>query len=710
MMTRTKLIAATLAAVCGVAGCVGLGGYKRQAELPQLADSGTYFADYRKVEIELPVMPQLVNPDFADGTAGWKIGAGFSAAPGQGINSTGALFYERTDPQAYALAVQEAAFQPGGSYRISAMIRCEGVKGEDKAGASIAVEFYKDGKYLDGKSPVGVKGTSDWTRVETTFTVPADPDIKGRIHLYMRRGLTGKAWFTGVQIEPVIRPAEAHLVLPVQERFLTDSGRFVIRWVYPLASNSTPQTRVEIRSGGEVLKAGQFACNSLVTQGDLGSLPVGEFTLHAVLFDPSAKTILHEAEFPVTCVKPSDIPAHAVRVDEKGRTFVDGKPFMPVGLVTHWISPENLKDFSKSPFNCVMPYFSLYLKFEKTQKAQGQFVAKVEQIREVLDACAAANVKVIYSIKDLYENAHWAGGLVHCPKSWNGMTGEKEIVTAVVKNFRDHPALLAWYTSDEMLPAYNSRLIERRRLVRALDPWHPTWGLYNWPDEVVGMLSNADVQGIDPYPIRDRNSRSMGWLDSFASTVQASYGVGGGGGGLPHWAMPQAHNAGLYTMVNGRRWDRVEDREALLAKHHNPTEEEMRTMSLLFAIKGARGFVFYSYHDLVKPAVLPDYPQRWKELCNVGALLQELAPFLYSDEKAPQVTVKTTKGKVNAAAYKTSDGKVKVLITGNGPGESEAEIFVPDAGALTSRFGKTEPLGRGAYRFKGNDICSDLLE
>jgi hypothetical protein len=72
--------------------------------------------------------------------------------------------------------------------------------------------------------------------------------------------------------------------------------------------------------------------------------------------------------------------------------------------------------------------------------------------------------------------------------------------------------------------------------------------------------------------------------------------------------------------------------------------------------------------------------------------------------------VKTTKGKVNAAAYKTSDGKVKVLITGNGPGESEAEIIVPDAGALTSRFGKTEPLGGGAYRFKGNDICSDLLE
>jgi hypothetical protein len=72
--------------------------------------------------------------------------------------------------------------------------------------------------------------------------------------------------------------------------------------------------------------------------------------------------------------------------------------------------------------------------------------------------------------------------------------------------------------------------------------------------------------------------------------------------------------------------------------------------------------------------------------------------------------VKSVKGQINAAAYKTSDGKVKVLITGHGPGESEAEIIIHDAGALTSRFGITEPLGGGAYRFKGNDICSDLLE
>jgi hypothetical protein len=197
-------------------------------------------------------------------------------------------------------------------------------------------------------------------------------------------------------------------------------------------------------------------------------------------------------------------------------------------------------------------------------------------------------------------------------------------------------------------------------------------------------------------------------LEGVATTAKKV--LGGDGGGLPLWAVPQAHNFGLYKMVDGRRLDRAEDREKILANHRAPSEEEMRSMSLLMAIQGARGFVFYSYYDLLKPAVLPDFDRRWAELCRVAALLRELQPFLYSEETAPAITVKTIQGKVNSAAYKTADGKVKVLVTGTGPGASEAEITVADTPNLKARYGKTEPLGGGTYRFKGADICSDVLE
>jgi hypothetical protein len=661
---------------------------------------------YRKVEQAGVATPKLVNPDFADGTSGWRTGEGFSSAPGQGFNSTGALFYERTNPESYALATQDIVLSPGVSYKFSALIRSEGVQGGDERGATIAMQFFKGGKYIGGSFPPGVKGTTDWTQVELASTIPDEADTC-QVLLYMRKGLTGKAWFAKAKIEPVNRPAEAHLLRPVQERFLTNDGHFALRWDLPGDGNKemdgkSLQSRVEIRSGDKLVKLERFPCTGLVTKGDLGSLPVGELTFRAALLDPEAKTILHEAEFPVTCVNPANIPANAVRVDAKGRTYVDGKPFMPVGFVLGHVNHSILKDLAGSPFNCVMPYASLSLGFENSSKKG------VERTTEVLDACAAANIKVILSIKDLYENATWAGGRINCPPSWNDTKGEKEILTAVIENFRNHPALIAWYTADEMSASYAPRLTERRRLVRKLDPWHPTWAINCTPQEIGRMSTVTDVTGIDPYPINKIDSNDMAAVDHFASKTQAA--LAGDGQGLPLWVMPQAHNTGLYQMVDGRRFDRAEDREKLLAKYRAPSEEEMRSMSLLMAIQGARGFVFYSYYDQIKPAVLTDFPKRWKELCNVGALLQELRPFLYSDEKAPQLTVKTIKGKIHAAAYKAADGKVKVLVTGTGPGESEAEITLAGTANLKSRYGKTESLGSGDYRFKGTDICSDVLE
>ena len=164
-------------------------------------------AGYRKVEVANIVTPTIVNPNFADGTTGWSVGPGYTAAPGQGFNQTGALMYERTDPEAYALATQTIALSPGVNYRFSAMIRCEGVEGADASGASVAMEFYKNGKWITGVYPMGVKGTSDWTQVEGMAIVPSDAD-SCQFLLYMRKGITGKAWFTKATVEPLNRSAE----------------------------------------------------------------------------------------------------------------------------------------------------------------------------------------------------------------------------------------------------------------------------------------------------------------------------------------------------------------------------------------------------------------------------------------------------------------------------------------------------------------------
>ena len=660
-------------------------------------------AGYRKVEASKVSAPAVANPGFEEGLSGWTTGSGFQSLPGQGTQQTRALYHERTNPAEYLLAEQKITLSPSQSFRFSALVRTEDVQagaGDAHGGATVGLEYSAKGKWLGGSYLPGITGTKDWTLVEGMGKIPADADSV-RMVLYLTKNATGKAWFDSVNIVPATRPLQALLLHPVQEYFLPNDGKFLLRWDINKAFNldaSKLRVRVAITDRNKLVKAVDTPLEGKFSKGDLGALPIGSYTLTASLLDPEKKLILHEQSFAVACRDLKKAPAGAVRVDDKGRTWIDGKPSMPIGLYVYGGElTERLGDIAASPFNCVMPYESLKLHF-RGKPNQG-----IESTREVFDACAAKGVKIIYSMKDLYENYRCQGREVY-PGKWNGITGEKEIVEAIVKNFKDHPGLLAWYVGDEIPLGHASRVEQRRRLLHQLDPWHPSWIVQDKFKEKTldEFVSCADVFGVDPYPIEGKESRDMRVV--LSAMEQSRDAMAPGTGGLPLWVVPQAHNTGLYNPKINK------DRETLLASSRAPNEEEMRSMSLLMAILGARGFVFYSYFDLIKPLALPDYEQRWKELCNVGTLLRELQPFLYSDETAPAVTVKTIQGTVNAAAYKTADGKVKVLVTGTGPGASEAEITVAGSANLQARYGKTETLGNGTYRFKGTDICSDVLE
>jgi hypothetical protein len=134
-------------------------------------------------------------------------------------------------------------------------------------------------------------------------------------------------------------------------------------------------------------------------------------------------------------------------------------------------------------------------------------------------------------------------------------------------------------------------------------------------------------------------------------------------------------------------------------------------MVLSGAVNGAKGFLFYSY-DSIFGRGEKKYPgsaeKNWDLLVPAVKLLKELAPFFLSTEPAPPVTV--VKGNGCRARAWTRDGKIKVIITGDGPGDVDALIEVPDAPSLKSRYGLTRNLGGGKYAFTGRDICSDILE
>ena len=502
--TVSILLKSVLLALIAGGGVAAVNAGEPAESLPALGD----LSQYRRAELATLSTPKIANAGF-DSITGWDLGFGFRAAPGQGFNQTGALFYERNDPAEYVLATQKVDLAPSGSYRFSVLVKTEGVqsgKGDAFGGATIALEYHRDGKWLGGSYLPGITGTKDWTLVEGSGKLPVDAN-SAQVVLYLTRNATGKAWFDSVNILPAIRPIKAVLLHPVQEYFLPEDGKFLLRWEinkeFKLDAAKL-RALVAIADGDKVVKAVDSPLEGKFSKGDLGALPPGFYTLTASLLDPEKKLILHEQSFPVACRDLKTAPAGAVRVDDKGRTWIDGKPSMPVGLYIYGQElTQRLGDISASPFNCVMPYESLQLHF-RGKPNQG-----IESTREVFDACAAKGVRIIYSMKDLYQN-YRCQGVERYPGQWNGITGEREIVETIVKNFKDHPGLLAWYVGDEIPLGHAPRVEERRRLLHQLDPWHPSWIVQdkfkeNTLDEFV---SCADVFGVDPYPI-SKETRDM---------------------------------------------------------------------------------------------------------------------------------------------------------------------------------------------------------
>jgi hypothetical protein len=338
-----------------------------------------------------------------------------------------------------------------------------------------------------------------------------------------------------------------------------------------------------------------------------------------------------------------------------------------------------------------MPYQSMSLRLNEGEKAS------VESIAKALDYCNSKGIKVIFSIKDVYE------GTKSAKISWFGVEGETEVIKSVVSNIKDHPALLAWYINDERPISMMKRLNERRKLVNELDPYHPTWSVLYQFNDLPFYGSSCDIIGVDPYPVRDRSSKNMVRCDWSMEAADLT--------GLPVWAVPQIFNWGVYK-ANGNA-------EKYKIDFVSPTEEQMRSMSLLMALRGATGFVFYSYFDLkrplskkrfnIPPETQKDFERRWKEVCHVGKMLRGLEDFILSDKDSMPVKIEIKKGEVQAREFVDNKGNVRLMIAGIGPGDAEAIITSNTGKPLKSLYGKCELIGGNKYRFAGKDICSDIL-
>lgn len=610
----------------------------------------------------------ISNPSFENTTpnnvpAGWR-GDATVYSTDTTIVRTGkaSLKFTGSDPGRYVLCAQKLSLQPGWKVRISAWVRTKDLKGSE-SGATICLEWTdKNGKWLGGAYPAGIKGTHEWTRIETVTRIPENAGTCN-LSCYARRGMTGKAWFDDVEVVRVIDPPMNSTVLWPNYR-----GRI------PAGAAGKVAARVRLNLSDHPFKPEQLQIEATLRRADSAKpaaqaairpeptpqptdivLPVSglspgtyEFTLR--LLDPSGKQMQIDRHELTQLANDAKF-THAI--DEYRRMLIDGKPFFPLGMYWSAITEPDLKLYADSKFNCIMPYGS-------PTKAQ-------------LDLAQQHGIKVIYSVKD------WYFGIKSCPKFIRSVEDEEPIVRERIRQFRDHPAVMAWYLNDELGEEYMPRLEAHQRWVTQEDPQHPTWIVLYQVDQVRAYLKSFDVIGTDPYPIgRKPASIAAQWTTKTFDQAERS---------RPMWQVPQVFNWGNYGKNDADK-----------ARGRTPTPAEMRSMSWQCICEGATGLVFYSWFDIKRNADVP-FEKQWNSLRTIAAEIDRFAPILLSVDPIPTVSLAGERPTWLHWISRARGGKVYLFASNDGDGEGPVSFKLPPKSLSVREMTEGRDISIGAAGF-----------
>ena len=336
---------------------------------------------------------------------------------------------------------------------------------------------------------------------------------------------------------------------------------------------------------------------------------------------------------------------NAVKADRiSGGLIVDDLPFFPMGFYCYSpVQPSLPEEEVVRGFNTISPY-------------QSNDPETLEERRAYMDRCAELGMKVHYQLLRVAggggvggADADEAGELV-------------DLLRSEVMAFRDHPALLAWYISDEPT-GHNTppQALQRSYdTVRELDPYHPITIVFMAPTRAHEYAGVMDVVMTDPYPIPHNPPGSV--ADAVTAITRAFE------PDKPVWLVPQA--------FGGNEWWTRE-----------PTAGEQRVMTFLGIVEGATGIQYFIRHGLSR---FPKSPIMWAACSRAALEVAALTPVLLSGEARP--TVESSSETIRAAAWRYR-GEITVIAVNTENRPQASRLVVEGVDLLSSPERGAEPPG-----------------
>ncbi|MFI5694720.1 hypothetical protein ACIA58_22895 [Kribbella sp. NPDC051586] len=514
--------------------------------------------------------------------------------PTQFHSGTRSLKYDRTDNTSYVFTGPAIDGSCGRYDEISGSVwvKTANLSG---GGASFAVEWRDAaGNYMTGAYSQS-SNLGDWTQLTIQpQAVPAGAATM-QVIFYLSRGQTGTAWYDDLVLylasPRVLRaklaaPNYRGLLIPGQPQDID----LRIEAFRPTGASEALGARVVLAdSRGRTVDTKNFPDQTPQRyRYSLKSRPYGDYTVTVTARDRAGTVVGTPVVHQLKKLSAEQIPTSYI--DNFGRLIRDGQPYFTLGCYDFALAEDNLAAIAGMNFNSVQTYHS---------PTQAQ-----------MDLAHSHGLGVLYVHKT------------------------DPPVISELEQFRDHPALLAWYINDEVsLSEHRAALRARYQAVMDNDPNHPAYSVdyRTWPGDDEEYVT--DVFGSDHYPVKNHPD-----TDTIEAAGRSTARAIAEMPGYPNWPVIQIAA------------------EANNGINRPPTEEQVRTMAWHAITVGSTGLFFYSYFDQIQDHSGADPQQLVAGTTRVVGEIRSLTDALLATGRLP-VKVNSPSEWITWTTRRTHDGK-----------------------------------------------------
>ncbi len=394
------------------------------------------------------------------------------------------------------------------------------------------------------------------------------------------------------------------VIVPRQDYYTTETSAEILFYVKDMGGMDS--------LAGEVFNGDTSLIeNSPLHQGmnritiKITGLRQGKYPLQCIVKDNSGNILIDTRVYlTILSSRPNEVKTDRLT----GTLIVQGLPYIPFGFYAYSpVYPTLPEEEVVRGFNMMSPYQRIEKKTFKQRKAY-------------MDRCAQLGMKVNYNLLSV------AGGGGVGSKMDVTAKGKRDRLIREVLAFRNHPALLSWYIADE--PVGQGRppepLIETYKLIKKLDPYHPVTMVFMTPQEAWRYAGAMDIVMADPYPIPNRPVTEV---ENVTRLLKQTFYPA-----KPLWIVPQAFGG-------AENWKR------------EPTPSEIRVMTYLALINGARGIQYFVRNGMNG---FPKSVATWDECGKMALETAELTPYYCQGHEVSGITTDNKNVRIKVLSHDSS--------------------------------------------------------